>query len=394
MESAPPAFDSAAAEALALRLFGVNGAAKPLNSERDQNFLIRTGDSSDYVLKIANSAEPLATLELQNAALQHIAESDPELGVPHVCRGPGGRDIETVRGPDGLDHLVRLVSFLPGHVFASTEATPDLVRDLGTFMGRLNRALQGFHHPAAHRPDFLWNLDNPEAAFGLARHIADPDKRELVERWIARYRQDVTPRLKGLRWAAIHNDANDHNLVVSTEPPTRIAGLIDFGDMVWGRQINELAITLAYTLFDQSDLLAAACSLTAGYHAAFALQEDELAVAWDLAAARLVMSVCISSWRGRVYEENDYLLVSEAPAFRLLAAMEQINPNFAHFSLRQACGLGPVPNSAPVEAWLRAHKGSFASILDRDLRLAAKAYLSMAAGAPGVEHEADPAAYA
>ena len=45
-----PAFSADEATSLALRLFGVEGAATTLPSERDQNFLIRTADGDRFVL--------------------------------------------------------------------------------------------------------------------------------------------------------------------------------------------------------------------------------------------------------------------------------------------------------------------------------------------------------
>ena len=390
MESAPPSFGLPDAERLAAELFGLKGQAKALVSERDQNFLIRTPDGGAYVLKIANAAEDAAALEVQNAAMAHLAAQDPDLGVPRVHAATDGSTAVAVKGADGEDHVVRLVSFLPGGLYADAQHGPEQQRSLGAFMGRLDRAFQGFHHPAAHRPDFIWNLDNVEAAFALAEHVEDPEKRALVDRWIESYRARVAPCLAGLRWAAIHNDANDRNLLVADGAVT---GLIDFGDMVWGRQINELAVTLAYALLEQDDPMAAAAEATAGYHAAFPLMPQELAVLWGLTAARLTASVCVSSWRAGLYADNDYLLVSQAPAFQLLERMEKINPEIAHFGLRQACGFEPVPGGEAIAAWLAASSGSFASILGRDLRRAPKVFLSMASGAPGVEHAADPQAY-
>ena len=52
----------------------------------------------------------------------------------------------------------------------------------------------------------------------------------------------MVPRLERMRSCVIHSDANTYNLVVQGD---EISGLIDFGDMLFAKQVNELAIALA-----------------------------------------------------------------------------------------------------------------------------------------------------
>ena len=49
----------------------------PLASERDQNFRISTEAGDQFVIKIANSAEDPAIIDMQLKALEHIAASRP-----------------------------------------------------------------------------------------------------------------------------------------------------------------------------------------------------------------------------------------------------------------------------------------------------------------------------
>ena len=97
-----------------------------------------------------------------------------------------------------------------------------------------------------------------------------------------------------------------------------VTGIIDFGDMLESTLINELAVMLAYALLDEHDIVAAAHDVIAAYTECFALTASELAVLWHLVAARLAMSVTISSHRSVEYPDNEYLLVSQQPALRLL----------------------------------------------------------------------------
>ena len=155
-----PEFGAAEAASLLLRDYGLSGRLKPLVSERDQNFLVEgpAGAAGAYVLKISNLAEDPAFLDLQNAVLDHLAKTDPDLGVQRLLPTRAGEKIARWPGPSGA-HAVRVLTYLPGNLYSATPASPELLASLGGFMGRLSLALRGFGHPAAHRAGFLWNLD-------------------------------------------------------------------------------------------------------------------------------------------------------------------------------------------------------------------------------------------
>ena len=350
---------------LAADEFGITGELQPFDSERDQN--VRVGD---HVVKIANAAEQRATLELQHDALAHLATTDPTLLLPRVA--PPG-----IVEHDG--HLVRAVTFLAGAPYATVEHSDQLRHDLGRFMGRVSKGLRGFGHPAAHRPGFLWNLDDAQAVRTWTADISRPDDRAVVDTAFHRHAQRVVPLLHQLRGAVVHQDANDYNVLVDDG---RVAGLIDFGDMVFGRQVNELAVTLAYALLDANDVIAAGRAVISGYVAEFALTDDELRVLYDLAATRLAMSVAISARRGREFPDNEYLLVSQAPALRLLRKLTGMRPEFLHFAAREAAGLTPVPQHDRIVEWLCSPACAPAPVLPIDLRRAGRVVISLAEGAP------------
>lgn len=368
-DSPPPAFSAAELAHAAAELFGVHGTAHPLVSERDQNVRIDTAVGS-YVMKVAHPAEDPQVLQLQHAALQHIASVDPTLGVPHVVE-PG-----TV---EWNGHLVRLVTHLPGTTAADAPATDLTRRSLGQMMGRLTLALQGFGHPAAHRPDFLWHLSNAQSVRRWVGDIADPADREVVDAVFRRHERHVLPALQGLRAGVVHHDANDRNVLVLDGATT---GLIDFGDMVHAPLVYELAVTLAYALLDAPDVVAATEQVVGGYTAEFPLTDAELAVLVDLAATRLAMSVTISSHRSTEHPDNDYLLVSQAPALRLLRRLAGMRHGFLHFAVRHAAGRSPVPTEHAVRTWLASPDCRPADILPTPLRTTGRIVVSLADGAP------------
>ena len=76
----PPRFTAAEAARIAADVFGLDGSASELGSERDQAFLLE-GPGSGGILKISNSGEDEAVLELEEAAIAHVMAVDPELPV-------------------------------------------------------------------------------------------------------------------------------------------------------------------------------------------------------------------------------------------------------------------------------------------------------------------------
>jgi 4-aminobutyrate aminotransferase-like enzyme/Ser/Thr protein kinase RdoA (MazF antagonist) len=368
-DSPPPAYERDQVVRLADEYFGLRGHPLPLASERDQNMQV-----GDYVVKISNSAESRTALDLQHAALGHLAVADPMLGVPRIAE-PG------IVEHDG--HLVRALSFLPGTPYATVDQSPTLRHQLGRFMGRMSRGLQGFGHPAAHKPEFLWNLDNAGAVAPWVVEIANEGDRAVVQQAFRRHRLRVQPLLPRLRGAIVHHDANDYNVLVDTSSngPV-ISGLIDFGDMLYARQINELAVTLAYALLDVADVVAAGRDIISGYVAEFPLTDDELRIVYDLAATRLAMSVAISSHRQREFPDNEYLTISQQPALRLLRRLMGMRPEFLHFAARDAAGLEPVPQHDHIVEWLKSTDCTPASVLPIDLRRAGRVVISLADGAP------------
>jgi len=371
-----PRFSEQEAVRIALDLFGLEVSAKQLPSERDQNFCLTAADGKDYVLKLANSTESREALDFQNQAMLHLAGKRDIFDksttvVPDVLPTTGGEQITTVMGIDGTPHFVRLLTYLPGKPLALVRPhDADFLASLGRFFGSIDQALQDFDHPATHR-DFHWDLNNAGSVIqSYLKHIKAPDNRNLVESFLERFQAETEPQLQDLRCGVIHNDANDYNVLVEPEGRWRnsVAGVIDFGDMVYTRIVHEVAIACAYAMLDKTDPLAVAGRVIAGYHQSFPLTEQELAVLFDLICMRLCMSVCHAANQSRHEPDNEYLRISEKPAWDLLNKLANIHPRLARYTFRDACGLSPVPRSTTIVKWLKSHFSEFASLIDGSLR--------------------------
>src|SRR5205807_2536765 len=181
------------------------------------------------------------------------------------------------------------------------------------------------------------------------------------------------PLLPGLRRSAIHNDANDYNVIVGggRDLYTRnqsVVGLVDFGDMVNSYTVADLAVAIAYAVLDQPEPLASAAHVVRGYHAEYPLQENEIAALFGLVCIRLCMSICMAAHQQQQRPQDDYLSISQQPIRKTLPRLLQIHPRFAEATFRNACGWPPAPTSGTVTRWLAKNTQAFASVLDANIR--------------------------
>jgi 4-aminobutyrate aminotransferase-like enzyme/Ser/Thr protein kinase RdoA (MazF antagonist) len=390
-----------AASDIACELYGIVGSASPLPSERDQNFLIersarptvpdrgpekaRATSAERFVLKIANATEDRAMLEAQNAAMAHLA--DRTALVARIVPTQSEEEIAALPSKWGGRHFVRLVTWLPGVTMGSVvRHSPALLEDLGRRIGEVDRALATFDHPAIHR-DFYWDLANGLTV--VREHVGlvhDKNLRALVERTAARIETNHAPSLARLRRSAIHNDANDHNVLVGggDDPATRnqrIVGLVDFGDMVHSVTVGDLAIAIAYAVLNKPYPLAAAAAIVRGYHAANPLSADELDVLHGLVCLRLCVSVSVAADQQRQRPGDAYLAISQEPICRTLPRLAAIPHALAAATFRHACGLPPVhvPSTHVGSGFSRT---AFAPLLGKDLASERLLVLDLSVGSP------------
>jgi 4-aminobutyrate aminotransferase-like enzyme/Ser/Thr protein kinase RdoA (MazF antagonist) len=370
------------AASITAELYGLSATIRPLPGERDYNFHVQAQTGQEFVLKIAPVYEQRETLDLQNSALEFLAARDATLVLPRVCRTLEGESIGTIATEQGVKHFVRLLTYIPGKPLARTRPhTPEILCQLGNLLGKMDRMMQNFEHHAARR-ELKWDLQQTLWIRDYLQHIEQPAKRAIVERFLSMYEAEVLPVLPGLRKSIIHGDANDYNVLVgeSGDGFQRSVSVIDFGDMVHSYTICNLAVAAAYAMLDKADPLAAAASIVAGYHQAFPLTEDELAVLYPLIWARLCISVVNSAYQQKIEPENAYLTISEQPAWTLLEKLTAIHPRFAHYTFRRACYLPPCPTSDHVTSWLRNNTSEFGRVVEPELRTANSIVFDLSVG--------------
>ena len=342
---------------------------KPLPSERDQNFYIKDENGKEFVLKIAGSADARETLDMQNQAMVLLTERFGNSTFPRVCATKSGELITEVTNATDQQFFARLLTYLPGSLFAAVRPhSPELLYDLGQTLGQIDREMQSFSHLAAAR-DLKWDLKRATWISDFTHYINQPDRRSIVEHCLSRFHEHVVPAFPFLRSSVIHNDANDYNILVNTDEfgNQTVGGLIDFGDMVHSYTICELAVALAYAMLGKPDPLAAGAQIVAGYNKVFPLTEKEIEVLFDLVCMRLSVSVTNSAREQTREPENEYLTISEQPAWELLEKLFAIDPALAHYKFREACDLEPCPKNPVVVQWLSANKTNIGRVTEFDL---------------------------
>ena len=364
-----PTFDVSAATRIARDVYGIDAVAEPLPSERDQNFLLTEAAGGRRVLKIANAAEQRELLEAQQAAMAHVARRLP------VCPTPlptlSGDIMTVTRGEDGREHSVWAVSYVPARPLGSVPwRSPALLEQFGRTIASLGTALADFDHPAIHR-DFYWDLTNARRVIDEHRAlVTDSGLGAAIDTIVERFDRLVRPVLATLPCRAIHGDLNDYNVLVSGEPTTsqgiEVAGIVDFGDMVYSYAAGDLAIAAAYMLLDAADPLDAYAALVRGHAAVAPLAENELQALFGLSAIRLCASACIAAHQRRQRPDNEYLDVSQASIRRTLPRLAAISFELAEAVVRDASGLEAARDGAKVRHWLAANTKSFAPVMPFD----------------------------
>jgi len=335
-----PELDADWVRALALRHYGIEGEMRPLTGERDRNYRfesVRTGER--FMLKISHPSETPQVADFQTQALLHIAAADPALPVQRIVPTREGEASFSSDPGDGLPRVTRLFTYLPGMPLPDAPRTPAQQLNLARMLARLDLALRGFDHPAGALA-LPWDIQRADSVRGLLPHIADPARRALAERSLERFERDAKPVLAGLRTQPIHNDFNIYNVLVDPGDTDRIAGILDFGDMVRAPLIDDLAVAAAYQLDPAGDALAGIVPFVAAYHAVLPLTREEIDVLFTLITARLVMVVAISGWRAARHPDNAaYLLRNNPLSWARLQACDRIGNDAASRAFRRACGM-------------------------------------------------------
>jgi len=360
--------------------WGLKADLRRLDGEYDLNFRATGHDGAGYILKVMRAGCDPSLIDMQTAALAHVAANLADLPIPQVIPTRAGDGLIEVADEAGKKRLVWLQEALPGMCYADfSPHDPTLIEALGRAAGGLAAALQSFDHPALARA-FKWDLMQADWIIPQLDVIAEPARRAWLEQVCADFgatRSAVTAMPR----QAVHNDLNDYNVLVALDGgKPEVSGLIDLGDMCAAPRICDLAICAAYVVLDHAEPEAALAALVSGYHAVNPLSGAELDVLYPLLRMRLALSVVNSTLMAQDNPDDPYVTISQAPAWRFLETAT-LDAELLRCRLRAVCGLPLDSASARIAAWIDSARGSFAPVIGVPLDAAPMGSLSVEAAA-------------
>ena len=324
-----------------------------LAGEYNETWALTSVEGERLVAKVFHDSLSVANRLMQADLMQHLAQHEPDLPIPRVLRSRAGE--VAARSSDGDETFhVQLLTWLPGRMICDVPfRDPALLREIGEAAGRLARAGEGYHHPAAVR-SHLWDMrEADEQIVAHVDDVDDADHRGLALDIVEWFRRDVRPRLGELATGVVHQDLNDFNMIVRLDEDLRwrLSGILDFGDALDTVCVAEVAIAVAYAMLGEAHPLDAAAQVVAGFHRVRPLREEEIACIMPMAMARLALNATV--WTSRLARDttNRYAATRMAKTWPLLEVLVPMDRAMSLATLRDACGLDAFAPRGDFEDW-------------------------------------------
>ncbi len=319
---------------------------KFLGGELDRNYRVCVDDGRTFLAKLRTKADPRGRLRWQKEILLHLADRHLDVAVPTLVPTIEG-DLDVALDVSHERWLLTVLNWVPGTDMVRVAHHSDgLLTDIGATAARVTIALAGFRSDTLHDThhwDVTRSAEVIDECLALDPSLADnPDVHKALG-WF----KDVEPRFGSLPKAMVHNDLNDNNVLIDdVDGVQKVAGILDFNDALYTVRVAEPAIAGAYAMLRKDDPLRAMGLIVSGYHAVTPLTDDELAVAYPLAAARLCVQAL--TWVVRAQTTpTEYGAMRMRHTLPALHRVLQVDPQSAAAHLREACSQRPVrPNGS------------------------------------------------
>jgi 4-aminobutyrate aminotransferase-like enzyme/Ser/Thr protein kinase RdoA (MazF antagonist) len=338
-ELARPDVSADEARAILQDHYNLSGDLTELGSQQDRNYRVDTGESR-FVLKVARAEYARVELEAQNAALRHIGERAGAPMVPQVVPARSGEAIVTA-AVGGETYQFRLLTYLEGtQLTRRKHLALDTVAALGDLAGRLAVALKDFDHPGLER-ELQWDLRRAgPVALQLLSAIADVDLRERVAKAMAGATRRVEPLAPELRLQAVHHDVTDDNVVSRAEKSGRLIpeGVIDFGDLLKGWLVADLAVTCSSLLHHGAGDPFCILPAVKAFCIVCPLTDAELKALWPLIVARAGVLVASSAQQLEIEPDNAYVQGNAAHEREIFEVAASVPFELMEQAIHQAAG--------------------------------------------------------
>ena len=361
-------------ETLAQKHFGITAKAKKLDGEVDLNFRLSTEANERYTFKWSSKDASEQELRFQSSIIDHINKKELPFNIPAVITSKSQEKYI----PLNNGTFIRLHKWVDGRVLADVHPRSEsILQQWGQTVAHLSKALEDFQDPYAKR-FYKWNPSETLSSRKHAIYFETVEQKEIAEFFWVYFEKTTQAKLSNLRKSINYMDAHEYNLLCNEDKEhPRITGVIDFGDALYTETVNDLAVACAYAAMGLQDPLDAFKTLVGTYHQVFPLQEDELEVLFSMISARLLITVATAAHNRHLNPDNAYLSISEKPAWALLKKMRFINPDWAHYTFREACGFEPFGKRKIWDSWYKEHAIELGDLIPMENKKAIELDLSV-----------------
>ncbi|XP_041764013.1 hydroxylysine kinase [Anopheles merus] len=320
---------------LAERLYGIIVLEMcELDSYDDRNFMIhadsfvknpilKSVSTNGYVMKIANSLDSSdeSFFYAQNEIMMHLNKRGIKCPVP--MQNIYGK-YHSVEKLGQLNHVVRLLEYIPGKVFHGVPHPDKLFYQAGQFIARIDSALKSIDKEMVAKRQSIWMMENFPKLKDFLYVIKDEHHKDIVEQVLDAFQRRVIPNINEYEQGVIYGDFNEHNIIVNKKSSNvkeyEITGIIDFGDVCYSRYVFELAIAMAYMILEANDINTGGLVI-AGYSMIRLIPLHEKEVLRVAIAARLCQSLVMGLYTATVDASNQYILSSQTRGWNVLEAL-------------------------------------------------------------------------
>ena len=318
-------------EKLLIEEFGINpNEIIRINGYDNLNYLIKT-NSKNYILK---TYDDLSLIDLIQAETKALLFLNNDLYPRHVSF----LNVENVRiiKINGNSKICRLLSYLEGSFLGEVNQTKEIIRSFGKSLAQLNKTLFDWSDVHIKSRQTEWDIQQYKVSKNYLNEISSKKVRKIIHYYMNQYEENVVPYFIELRKSTIHNDANNWDILFKGND---VSGIIDFGDISYSHLINELAIAISYTCFNNEKPLEWALVLLESYNEILPLELKEVEGLYYSVAMRLCVSISNSNHYQKLYPDNKYISISQKPAIDLLWKWIKINPIEAGNKFKTALGI-------------------------------------------------------
>ncbi|WP_165838093.1 phosphotransferase [Pseudarthrobacter sp. AG30] len=245
---------------------------------------------------LAASGQDGLIFRWQTAAMDHLRNRG--IPVPGVLVDADGELLHasTVSGRPVLVQVSEWIQDPP--LKDISDIDDDLLREVGGLVARVSVGLQDYELPPS-EATHPWELRRSAQSIDESMPLLGPDSAKIAGEALRRFEGLLVPLLPELPRSVVHHDLHDSNLLIGTTGDARrgVTGVLDFGDMVYGYRVAELAVAGAYAARNVSDAPAALGEVVSGWTSVLPLTEAETRAVLPAAISRLAVNAAV--WEAR-----------------------------------------------------------------------------------------------